>query len=95
VRKSLVDELDLQANSPFIGAELAIKTMLKGFRVGEVGIQTFPREFGKGASVTPTNILATIRDMLSARRTIFSNEYELPLDRQLGENKVPQSRPER
>jgi glycosyltransferase involved in cell wall biosynthesis len=82
VRKSLVDELDLQANSPFIGAELAIKTMLKGFRVGEVGIQTFPREFGKGASVTPANILATIRDMLWARRTIFSNEYELPLNRQ-------------
>ena len=53
VRKSLADELDLQADSPFIGAELAIKTMLKGFRVGEVGIQTFPREFGKGASVTP------------------------------------------
>jgi len=55
--------------------------MLKGFRVGEVGIQTFPREFGKGASITPTNILATIRDMLSTRRTIFSNKYELPLNR--------------
>ena len=95
VRKSLVDELDLRSNSPFIGAELAIKTMLRGFRVGEVGIQTFPREFGKGASVTPANIMATIRDMLSARRTIFSNEYELPINRQLGENGVPQSRLER
>ena len=95
VRKSLVDELDLTANSPFIGAELAIKTMLKGFRVGEVGIQTFPREFGKGASVTPANIMATIRDMMSARRKIFSNEYELPINRQPGENGVPQSRLER
>ena len=90
VRKSLVDELDLRSNSPFIGAELAIKTMLRGFRVGEVGIQTFPREFGKGASVTPANIMATIRDMLSARRRIFSNEYELPINRQPGENRVTQ-----
>ncbi|MGZ8843138.1 MAG: glycosyltransferase family 2 protein [Pyrinomonadaceae bacterium] len=95
VRKSLVDELNLTSNSPFIGAELAIKTMLKGFRVGEVGIQTFPREFGKGASVTPANILATIRDMWSARRRIFSDQYELPINRQVGENGVPQSRLER
>lgn len=95
VRKSLVDELNLTSNSPFIGAELAIKTMLRGFRVGEVGIQTFPREFGKGASVTPANILATIRDMLSARRKIFSVQYELPINRQVGENGVPQSRLER
>jgi glycosyltransferase involved in cell wall biosynthesis len=86
VRKSLVDELDLQATSPFIGAELAIKTMLKGFRVGEVGIQTFPREFGKGASVTPANIAATIRDMLAARRTIFSDKYELPINRKVSPN---------
>jgi glycosyltransferase involved in cell wall biosynthesis len=95
VRKSLIDELDLQANSPFIGAELAIKTMLKGFRVGEVGIQTFPRQFGKGASVSPANIMATIRDMWSARRTIFSNQYELPINRQLRENEVSQERLER
>jgi glycosyltransferase involved in cell wall biosynthesis len=95
VRKSLVDELDLRANSPFIGAELAVKTMLKGYRVGEVGIQTFPRQFGKGASVSPTNILATIRDMLSARRTIFSTQYELPINRQFRENEVPQEHLER
>jgi len=85
VRKSLIDELDLQATSPFIGAELAIKTMLKGYRVGEVGIQTFPRQFGKGASVTPANIIATIRDMLTARRTIFSDQYELPINRKVSD----------
>lgn len=81
VRKSLIDELDLQSTSPFIGAELAIKAMLKGFRVGEVGIQTFPRQFGKGASTTPANIIATIRDMLRVYRTIFSEQYELPVNR--------------
>ena len=41
VRKDIVDQLDLYSNSPFIGAEIAIKTMLKGYRVGEMGIQTF------------------------------------------------------
>lgn len=81
IRRSLLKELDLRANSPFIGAEIVIKTMLKGFPVGEVGIQTFPREFGKGASTSIKNILATIKDMLIAYRTIFSMDYDLPPNR--------------
>ncbi|MEE8557293.1 MAG: glycosyltransferase family 2 protein, partial [Myxococcota bacterium] len=54
-RKSVIDELNLQSTSPFIGAEIAIKAMLKGYRIGEVGIQTFPREFGRGGTVTRAN----------------------------------------
>jgi glycosyltransferase involved in cell wall biosynthesis len=81
IRKSLVQELDLKSTSPFIGAEITIKTMLKGYRIGEVGIQTFPRQFGSGASTTPANIAATIRDMLQTYWTIFSESYELPSNR--------------
>ena len=78
VRKSLIDDLVLQSSSPFVGAEIAIKTMLKGYRVGEVGIQTFPRAFGRGATVTPANIVATILDMIRVYRTVFSKTYEVP-----------------
>jgi glycosyltransferase involved in cell wall biosynthesis len=78
VRRSLVDELTLEATSPFIGAEVAIKSMLKGYRVGEVGIQTFPREFGRGSSTTPQNIYRTIVDMVRCYRRVFSTDYELP-----------------
>ena len=35
VRRSLIDEIRLESNSPFIGAELAIKAMVAGYRVGE------------------------------------------------------------
>lgn len=82
IRKSLVDDLRLESTSPFIGAEITVKTMLKGYRVGEVGIQTFPREFGKGSSTSVRNIRATIRDMLRIYGRIFSTEYELPPGRQ-------------
>ena len=81
IRRELIDELQLEANSPFIGAEITIKTMLKGFRVGEVGIQTFPREFGRGSTTSIRNIIATIKDMLAAHATIFSTDYELPRNR--------------
>jgi len=47
LRRSILSGLQLEARSPFIGAELAIKAMLSGYRVGEVHIQTFPRTFGR------------------------------------------------
>ena len=81
IRKDVADLLELQSTSPFIGAEIAIKTMLKGFRIGEVGIQTFPREFGRGASTSPRNIMATIRDMRRVYRAVFSAAYDRPLNR--------------
>jgi glycosyltransferase involved in cell wall biosynthesis len=81
IRKEVVDELTLVSTSPFIGAEIALRTMLKGFRVGEVGIQTFPRVFGKGSSTSFRNILATIRDMRRVYSQVFSTEYERPLNR--------------
>lgn len=81
IRKPVLDLIDCQSNSPFIGAELTIKTMLKGYRIGEVGIQTFPRTFGKGHSTSMRNILATISDMLKTYRTIFSDSYDMPDER--------------
>lgn len=80
VRKDIIDQLDLTADSPFIGAEIAIKTALKGYRVGEMGIQTFPRQFGSGASTSPENIYRTIVDVVRCYRRVFSPEYELPLE---------------
>lgn len=79
--RSILDNIDLNSNSPFIGAEIAIKTMLSGMPVGEVGIQTFPREFGSGAATSIKNIILTIRDMLRMRQEIFSDTYHLPGDR--------------
>jgi glycosyltransferase involved in cell wall biosynthesis len=80
VKREVVGELELVSTSPFIGAEIAIKTMLKGFRVGEVGIQTFPRQFGRGTSTSLRNILATLRDMRRVHRRVFSADYDRPMN---------------
>lgn len=77
IKKSVVEEImPIISNSPFVGAEITIKLMLRGFRVGEVGIQTFPREFGKGSSTTFKNILATVADLCRVHRRIFSEYYD-------------------
>lgn len=81
IRKEVIDDLKLISDSPFIGAEITVRTMLKGYRVGEMGIQTFPREFGKGASVSFKNIIKTIKDMRRVYSDIFSPHYNLPKNR--------------
>lgn len=78
VDRQVVERLNLEATSPFIGAEITIKTMLMGYPVGEVGIQTFPREFGRGGSTSVRNIALTISDMVRTYRLIFSKDYGLP-----------------
>ena len=84
IRKSVVDDLELESTSPFVGAEIAIKAMLKGYALGEVGIQTFPRAFGKGATFSVSNILATMGDVIRVYRKVFSDSYDLPPTRTRG-----------
>ena len=81
-RLSLLNEIDIISTSPFIGAELTIKIYAKKvYRIGEVGIQTFPRQFGKGLLLQQKNILKTIRDMKLVHKQIFSKTYDLPKSR--------------
>ena len=64
IKKSLLKNISLISNSPFIGAELAIKSKYRGYNVNEIGINTYPRTFGTGSSVSLKNILLTIKEML-------------------------------
>jgi len=76
--RSILDDIEITSDSPFFGAELAVKAMLRGYPVGELGIQTFPRSFGRGSSVSMRNIMLTTYDMLRVRREVFSENYQLP-----------------
>jgi glycosyltransferase involved in cell wall biosynthesis len=64
IKKSILKKINLVSNSPFLGAEIAIKSKYKGFKVSEVGIHTYPRTFGAGSSVSLKNILLTIKEMI-------------------------------
>jgi len=64
VSKKLIKRIKLKSNSPFMGAELAIKAGLAGYKVCEIGIHTYPTTFRSGSSVSLKNILLTLRDMI-------------------------------
>ena len=63
VSRKLIKRIKLKSNSPFVGAELAIKAELAGYKIAEIGIHTYPRTFGTGSSVSFKNILLTLKDM--------------------------------
>ncbi len=75
VSRKLVNNIKLKSNSTFIGAELAIKAGLAGYKVGEVGIHTFPRTFSTGSMVTMKGILWTLKDMISLFVKIFAKRF--------------------
>lgn len=64
VNKKILKKINLTTNSPFIGAELAIKAKYLGFRVDQVGIHSYPSNFRAGSSILLKNILLTLRDVL-------------------------------
>ena len=64
INKKLFKKIKIDTNSPFLGAELAIKAKFFGYKVSEVGIHTYPRTFGTGSTISITNIIRTIRDMI-------------------------------
>ena len=64
IKKKMLKKIKLKSKSPFIGAELAIKSKYSGLKVSEVGIHTYPRTFGTGSTVSLKNIILTIEEML-------------------------------
>ena len=73
VRRDVLEDIQLTCNSPFIGVELMVRAVLQGYRVGEVGISTYEREFGDSAAISLRNITATFRDLVRVRREVFRN----------------------
>ena len=64
INKRLLRKIKLKTNSPFIGAELAIKAKFMGYKVDEVGIHSFPNTWRSGSSIIMKNILITMRDVV-------------------------------
>tara|TARA_B100001964_G_C14134085_1_gene554335 strand:- start:205 stop:906 length:702 start_codon:yes stop_codon:yes gene_type:complete len=71
IKREILNDIDLNSQNAFIGAEIAIKLMLKGYQVGEMGITTYPRKFGTSTLITFRNILNTIKDIIRIRKEIF------------------------
>jgi len=76
IRSHVLNDIAVTSNSPFVGAEIIIKSMVRGYPIGEVGIRTYPRRFGESHSTSIINIIMSIKDMLRVHKEIFK-KYQI------------------
>ena len=72
IRSNVVNDMELISNSAFIGAEIIINTMVKGYPIGEAGIKTYPRTFGESSVMSWVHITNSIKDMFRVYKKIFT-----------------------
>ena len=71
IKKNALRDIELISNSSFIGAEIAVRLMFKGYQVGEMGIVTYPRKFGTSSIITLRSIIETIKDLIKLKLHLF------------------------
>ena len=62
--KKIKDKIILKSDTPFLNAELAIKSKYSGYKIAEVGVQHRPRVIGNGSVVSMKNILLMIKEII-------------------------------
>ena len=77
IRSKVITDMDLISNSAFIGAEIIINAMVKGYPIGEAGIRTYPRTFGESSVMSWRHITNSIRDMFRVYKKLFMQKGHL------------------
>jgi len=79
-RREVFDGLRLEAESPFLSAELLIKLRARGVRIAQVGVHHYPRAAGTNSGASFRKIMRTFRDIGRLRLALWFGR-----DRTLGE----------
>lgn len=74
IRSNVVKDMELISDSAFIGAEIIINAMVKGYPIGEAGIRTYPRTFGDSSVMSTRHITNSVRDMFRVYKKIFKQK---------------------
>jgi glycosyltransferase involved in cell wall biosynthesis len=71
IRSSVIQDMEIISSSAFIGAEIIINAMVRGYPIGEAGIKTYPRTFGESSVMSFRHISTSIRDLFRVYRKLF------------------------
>ena len=72
-RRQVFDGLRLDAEGPFLSAELLIKLRARGARLAQVGVNHYPRAAGTNTGASFKKILRTFRDLAVLRWALWTN----------------------
>jgi glycosyltransferase involved in cell wall biosynthesis len=76
-RREVFDGLRLEADSPFLSAELLIKLRARGERMAQVGVTHYPRAAGTNTGASFRKILRTFRDIGKLRMALWTRRDEV------------------
>jgi glycosyltransferase involved in cell wall biosynthesis len=76
-RREVFDGLRLDADSPFLSAELLIKLKARGERLAQVGVTHYPRAAGTNTGASLEKILRTFRDIGKLRLALWTRRAEV------------------
>jgi glycosyltransferase involved in cell wall biosynthesis len=76
-RREVFDGLRLDADSPFLSAELLIKLRARGERMAQVGVTHYPRAAGTNTGASFRKILRTFRDIGKLRLALWTRRDEV------------------
>lgn len=76
-RREVFDGLRLDADSPFLSAELLIKLRARGERLAQVGVTHYPRAAGTNTGASFRKILRTFRDIGRLRWALWTRRAEV------------------
>jgi glycosyltransferase involved in cell wall biosynthesis len=70
-RRECFDGLTLEADGPFLSAELLIKLRARGVRIAQLGVNHYPRTAGENTGASFGKILRTLRDLWRLRLALW------------------------
>jgi glycosyltransferase involved in cell wall biosynthesis len=76
-RREVFDGLRLDAEGPFLSAELLIKLRARGVRIAQVGVNHYPRAAGTNTGASFLKILRTFRDLAKLRWALWTRRDEV------------------
>jgi glycosyltransferase involved in cell wall biosynthesis len=76
-RREVFDGLRLDAEGPFLSAELLIKLRARGARIAQVGVNHYPRAAGMNTGASFLKILRTFRDLARLRWALWTRREEV------------------
>ena len=76
-RREVFDGLRLDAEGPFLSAELLIKLRARGRRTAQVGVNHYPRAAGTNTGASIGKILRTFRDLAVLRWALWTRRAQV------------------
>jgi glycosyltransferase involved in cell wall biosynthesis len=76
-RREVFEGLRLDADGPFLSAELLIKLRARGVRMAQLGVNHYPRAAGTNTGASFTKILRTFRDLAVLRWALWTRREKV------------------